>query len=570
VAAAALAVLSLIVAALAVRTAGDVPELGYADGTLGGAALLVVPGALAIAAGFVARRRPDDRAGLLLIVAGLGSFLPELATSGARPAAAFTAGLALAWLTPAVVAHLALGYPGRVAGRVRLLAGAGYVTAVGLLGLVPALAFEPREAGCALCADNLIGVGYDAEWQLRLARIGILATLAWAIIAGGVLLVRLARASRALRSLTAPVLVPGVVLLACFAAELALSPGRGYLGTDGVDGRLWIAQQLALAAVAGGVAARSVRAARARARLAADVVALADPARPAGVAARLGAVLGDPSLVVAYPVGDPVRWVDAAGQPVPLPPGGGRQATELRVADDAEAIALAVHRGGLLDDPVLRYEVVRAAGLALGNERLRADARARLADLRASRARIVATGDAERRRIERDLHDGAQQRIVALAIALRAAAPADEDPAAPLVTEALREVGGALDELRLIAHGIFPAILAEAGLAIAIDALAESAPVAIRLGPFPDGRFDHAVEAAAYALVAECARHPDAAALDVHGAVDGDELVVVVETTGRLPPETRIADRVGALGGVVRHRRLDDRAVLEAVVPCGS
>jgi signal transduction histidine kinase len=559
-----------MLAALAVRTAGDAPELGYADGTLGGAALLVVPGALAVAAGCVARRRPDDRAGLLLIVAGLGSFLPELATSGARPAAAFTAGLALAWLTPAAVTHLALGYPGHVAGGARVLAGAGYVTAVGLLGVMPALAFEPGRAGCALCADNLIGVGYDAELQLRLARIGIVATLAWAVVAAIVLVVRLARASRALRAVTAPVLVPAVALLACFASELALSPRRGYLGTDGVDGRLWIAQQLALAAVAGGVVARSVRAARARARLAGDVVALADPARRAGVAARLGAVLGDPSLVVAYPVGDPVHWVDAAGQPVPLPPAGGREATDLRVADDAEPVARAVHRAGLLDDPVLRFEIVRAAGLALGNERLRADARARLADLRASRARIVATGDAERRRIERDLHDGAQQRIVALAIALRAAEPADDDPAAPLVAEALREVGGALDELRLIAHGIFPAILAEAGLAIAIDALSESAPVAIRLGPFPEGRFGHAVEAAAYALVAECARHPDAGALDVRGAVRGGELVVVVETAGSLPDETRIADRVGALGGVLRRHRLDGCGALEAVVPCGS
>src|SRR4029077_7175542 len=124
---------------------------------------------------------------------------------------------------------------------------------------------------------------------------------------------------------------------------------------------------------------------------------------------------------------------------------------------------------------------------------------------------------------------------------------------------------------RTIAHGIFPAILAEAGLAVAIDALAESAPGAIRLGAFPAGRFDPAVEAAAYAVIAECARQEDAAAMEVSAAVTADELVLTVETAGALPDETRLADRVGALGGGVRCRPLDDgRVALEAVVPCAS
>ena len=483
---------------------------------------------------------------------------------------AFTAGLVLAWTTPAVVVALALEYPGRSAGTFRPLVAAGFAVAVGLLGLLPALAFDPVRTGCGLCTANLVSLGDDARLELRLAQIGIVATLVWAVIVIAAIALRLVRAARALRAVTAPVLVPAAVLLACFAAELVLSLRRGFIGTGDVDRILWAAQQAALVGLAAGVVARSVRARRARTRLTRDIVELADPARRADVAARLGGALGDATLAIAYPVGDPLRWVDAAGMSVALRPGPGRQVTPLRADPAAQPAAVAMHRDGLLDDPVLVHEIVRSAGLALGNERLRADARARLAELQASRARIVEAADLERRRIERDLHDGAQQRIVALAVSLRAAAP-DGGPEAALIDGALTELGGALDELRLIAHGIFPAILEHAGLAVAIEALAETAPVPVRLDGFCDARFAPAVEAAAYFVVAECARAPAASDLAVRCEVSGDDLVVGVVTAGSLPDPVRLSDRVGSLGGTVRSRRLPDgRAALEAVIPCAS
>jgi signal transduction histidine kinase len=205
---------------------------------------------------------------------------------------------------------------------------------------------------------------------------------------------------------------------------------------------------------------------------------------------------------------------------------------------------------------------------------LQAQALAQLDQLRASRVRIVETGDNERRRLERDLHDGAQQRLLALSYDLRLAraqAQADGDsPTGSLLTQATDQAQAALEELRDLAHGIYPAILAEAGLAAALTTLADAAPLPVELHDVVQGRYPAAMETAAYLLVVEAL--DDAAGRDAsHAAVsavqDGGRLVVTVQDDGtdRTSSMVQLADRVGALEG----RLAVEPARLQAELPCG-
>jgi signal transduction histidine kinase len=232
------------------------------------------------------------------------------------------------------------------------------------------------------------------------------------------------------------------------------------------------------------------------------------------------------------------------------------------------------HAPGLLEDEQLVDEVTAAARLALENERLRAEVRARLAELSASRARIVAAADAERKRLERDLHDGSQQRLVALALSLRllrSRLPADPDVAA-LLDEAEAELERGISELRNLAHGIFPAVLGDAGLAVAVRALAEEGDVPIRIASLPERRFAPAVETAAYTVVAEAARTA-AGSVAVRGSQRDGVLVIEVETSGDLQATTAVAleDRLGALDGYLglRHDQ-GGRLTIRAEIPCES
>jgi hypothetical protein len=288
------------------------------------------------------------------------------------------------------------------------------------------------------------------------------------------------------------------------------------------------------------------------------------------VAGRLSVLLGDPTLEVAYPVGEPTRFVDAHGAPVELGGQAGRTTTVLHGLEaEPEAVAVLRHREGLLDDPALVEEISRAARLALANERLRADAEARLALLQASRKRIVAAADEERQRLERDLHDGAQQRLVSLAVALRAARSADGRESA-LLDEAQEEITSALDELRVIARGIYPAVLAEMGLAAAIEALAETAPLPLRVGPLPGERLDPVVDATAYFVVTETVHDPATSRVTISGRREADTLMLAVTTDAPIRDLTRLSDRVGAAGGTIRRRPLTDDVVLEIEIPCES
>lgn len=310
---------------------------------------------------------------------------------------------------------------------------------------------------------------------------------------------------------------------------------------------------------------------RRRAARAAVVEALlragGDPGRIREATAR---ALGDPTLRLALPPG---------GTGVAAP---GRVRRELRSAAGTVVAVADVAEAATADAAQLRT-VLAATALALDNVRLQADLRRSLAEVRASRERIVAAGVQARRHLERDLHDGAQQRLLAVSAALaRAGIVADHGARDRAMGEARTQLSVALDELRRLARGIHPAVLTQGGLAAALPTLGDAAPVPVRfdLPPAPP-RLPAAVEATLWFVAAEsvtnAVRHSDAASIRVRLRTDGDGTAVAVEDDGRGGASLRaggglagLADRVSALGGtltVVSPPATGTR--VEAVLPCG-
>ena len=291
---------------------------------------------------------------------------------------------------------------------------------------------------------------------------------------------------------------------------------------------------------------------------------LAPRAAPSGpVRELLAESLGDRSVAIAYWLPDREAFVDEAGHPVALPePGSGRAWTA--VEQDGRRVAAIVHDAALDTSPELVEAAAAASSLAIDNERLKADLRARVEDLRVSRLRIVEAADEARRRIERDLHDGAQQQLLALALELRVLRSSISDPeAGPLVDGLAVRLEAALSDLRELARGIHPAILTRSGLDPAIAALADRSPVPVDVQSAIDGRLAPAVEAAAYFVVAEAltnvARYADAAQARVELRGDGNGGIVVVvadDGVGGADPSAGsglrgLQDRLAVVDGVL-------------------
>jgi len=277
-----------------------------------------------------------------------------------------------------------------------------------------------------------------------------------------------------------------------------------------------------------------IRARWSRGRVANLVVELGRGVPVGGLRDVLARALGDPSLELAFAAPTGGGYVDASGQPVELPVGDPSR-TVTRLEREDELLGVLVHDPAIeAEDPGLVEAVGNAARLALENERLAAEVRAQLEEVRASRARIVEAADAERRRVERDLHDGAQQRLVALAMRLQVAKETTPGATA-LLDEATGELQTAIGEVRGLARGVHPTILTEAGLRAAVDALAERSPLPVTVD-IPERRFDTQVEATAYFVVAEAltnvARYAEASEARV-AAVEGDgRLVITVADDG--------------------------------------
>jgi signal transduction histidine kinase len=279
----------------------------------------------------------------------------------------------------------------------------------------------------------------------------------------------------------------------------------------------------------------------------------------------LSRTLSDPSLMLAYWYPAESRYVDADGRPVELPEAdAGRRSTVIE--RDGQPVAALIHDPALQYNPRLVESACAAAGLSLDNERLAAELRARLVDLQASRARLVTAADDARRRIERDLHDGAQQQLVALKISLGLARQLMQSSpeAAEVLAQTERQAADALEQLRELARGIYPPLLADLGLRAALEAQARQAAVPVTVEAPGTGRYPQEIEAAVYFCVLEAlqnvAKYAQASAARVTLGAQGRRLAFTVVDDGNgFDPATTpkgtglqgISDRLAALGGTI-------------------
>jgi signal transduction histidine kinase len=520
------------------------------------------------ACGLVAwRRRPDSAVGPMLTVAGFGVLLSPILGQVDSPLA-FTVSLLIGEVWIVLFATLILSFVtgGRLTSTVDLVLVGAFVVGLFVLQFSVQL-FLPLE-------QNLLLVWPDAGVASALDefRRGLLAVASLAVAA--VIAGRWRSASPPLRRALLPSLggsLCGVLYAASLTAGLLGSPSAA-LGTV-----LNAALLTVPAALLWGV----LRSRLARSGLA-DLFRELGALRGVRLEDGLAKVLGDPGLVLAYRVPGERSYIDGRGQPVALPaPGGDRSAAP--VERDGRELAMLVHDASLDDDPELVEAVAAAAALALDDARLQAESEDRLAELRASRERIVAAGDAERRRLERNLHDGAQQRLVSVALQLRMIQNrSGTDPAlAEQLQSASEELSQSLEELRELARGLHPAVLNH-GLSAALDSLASRAGVATTVSfecrePLPEQ-----VQLAAYFVACEAlanvAKYAHASKASVRvSRRDGLAVIEIADDGVGGADETAgtglqgLADRVAALDGTLRILSPPGAGtVVTAELPCAS
>ncbi len=526
-------------------------------------------------------RRPQNRFGALLAAVGFAWITSGL--YAANPPGFFLLGLLLGNVWIVLLAHTLMAYPsGRLeTDRERRILVAAWTSGL-LLQIVAAFFLgTPDKHYCEDCPPNPVLIA-DNETLLQVTLViqgivGVAALVGLTVV----LAQRWRAATPARRKELGNVLWLGLAATVLFSLQLSIQTLEL---SDGVADLMFLAAMAAVVAVPYGFLAGVLRTKFSRADAVNELVERlgTTPAGEAGLQDALADALGDPELTLAYWIPDQKRYVDALGRPVQLPQRGSARAV-CPVQREGRPIGAIVHDAELSEHTELIRTAGAAAALAMENERLDAEVRARVEQLRESRARIVQAADEERRRLERDLHDGAQQRLVALALTLRVArSKLEGDPgqAAALLEEAAAELSVATEELRELARGIHPAVLTERGLAPALDALAGRAPVPVELKDLPDDRLPAPVESAAYFVVSEALTNVSKYAQATHAEVS------VERTNGRVTVEVRddgiggadptrgsglrgLADRVSALDGRLEVESDAGRGTtVRAVVPC--
>jgi signal transduction histidine kinase len=536
--------LALGVFTLAVARSGSGFSLALST-TFGAAALLCGGWSLMVAGLVLGIDRHRIVMSLLLYGAGCAWLVTEWDNPAFSSAVVFTVGVALYAMCPALVVHLALAYPsGRLGSRAaRPVVFAGYAITVGLLGVASAMVFSPEAQSCPDCASNLLLITDQATLWIELNRWGVRLAAVWGVAALVVITWRLLRASSASRRSFG--LVSGCALgyLGSVVGYYVGSLERGFLGGNVRDGQLWLIQAVALVSLSVAVLADLVRARLTHRAMTTLVLELAGATPTGHLRDAMAARLGDPDLVVGYPIDGGGRFVDATARDVELPPGDGRSMTTLRYG--GTDVAVLVHRPGLLGSPEMVDDLASAVHLGLENERLHAEALVQLSDLRSSGARIVAEGDEERRRLERDLHDGAQQRLVGLSLALRLLR-SRVSGSMPELDAAEAELQQAIAELRQLARGLYPVVLTDQGLATALTALAESRHLLVESAP--SERLPAVVDSTAYLLVARAA---ESGRTRVEAASEHGFLVLEATVDGDVTDLGDLVDRVRTLEGLI-------------------
>jgi signal transduction histidine kinase len=479
--------------------------------------------------------RPASWSGALLVATGFFWFVPNFIGGGVG----VLGGHAL-YLHRGPLVQLVLTYPrGRVDGRVEGTAVAvGYAAAV----VTPIWGNQVGTAALAACLVTVAARAYvrAAGATRRMRRSALQATALFAASTAAVALARFA--------------VPGPAMN---AATL-------------------LAYEVMLVALAAGLLIGLVRWPWERADVADLVVELGET-RSGTLRDELARALGDPSLQVGYWLPESAVFVDAAGRPLALPGrGSGRSATV--VERDGQPLAVLLHDLAVLGDAGLIEAVSSAARLAAANVRLQAEVRSRLAEIAASRRRILVAGDEERGRLERRLSEGALRRLGELADSLRLArqSAAGEDTAGR-ITRAESQLARTREDLGRLARGLHPSQLSKQGLAAALAALARDFPLRVDVTA-PATRTSASMAACVYFVCSEAlvnvAKHASASAVQI--SVTQRSGAIIVEVTddgvGGADPQGRglrgLADRVETLGGTLTVTSAPDQGTcLTAVIP---
>ena len=496
------------------------------------------------------RRRPDSRFGPLMLTAGFAMFVSSLQwTSAALP---YTVGLAFDLLPAALFIHVFLAFPsGRLERPVeRVVVAAAYSAGIGVQLVKMSLG--------GVAGDNLLTIAAEPTAALTIQKVQLITLSVLALAAVALLVARRRAGGRPLRRSVA-LLVDSFALALVMIAVLLLAGAFELTGafetirrvTFGVVGIAPVAFLIGL-----------LDAKLARSSVGELVVELdADP-NPPELRDALARALGDPSLTLVYWLPKFESWADLDGRPVALADQNRATATTL-IDRDGQHLAALLHNPSLVDEPELLDAVTAAAAIALENGRLHVELRARVEELKGSRQRVIDAGQHERRRLERNLHDGAQQRLIALSLELGRLRERLDPEARSRVDQARGEIALSLEELRDVARGIHPAVVSGHGLAVGLESLAAKAPVPVRLAVELDGRVDERIEVAAYYVVCESlanvGKHAQASSASVAVSRANGELVVEVVDDGVGGADSErgtglrgLADRVEALGGRLR------------------
>jgi signal transduction histidine kinase len=505
-----------------------------------------------IAAGLIAwQRRPESRFGPLMIAAGFAIFLSTLAWANAP--LPYTIGQAFDLLPAILFLHVYLAFPsGRLKRPLeRALVGAGYFVAFGLeiVGMLIG-GFGP---------DNLLEVVSAPDAAATLLDVQLITISALCLAGVGVLIARRRDRGRPLRRSVA-LLVDAFALGLVMIAWLFLVGAFAWPHFETLRRATFVVIGLAPAAFLIGL----LTARLARSGLGDLLLELRAEPAPGDLRNALARALRDPSLELAYWLPEYASWADVDGHEVTLPEQDDARATTF-IDRDGQRMAALVHDSSLGEEPELLAAVSAAAGIALDNARLHAELAARLEELRGSRVRVIEAGQKERQRLERNLHDGAQQRLVALSLELTLLKKSlDGDPdASERIEHARSEIATSLQELRDIARGLHPAVVSGHGLAVALESLAARAAVPVRLNVELEDRLPEPLEVAAYYLVSESianiGKHAQASSATVDVSRCNGQVVIEIADDGIGGADTEggsglrgLADRVEALDGRLR------------------
>jgi signal transduction histidine kinase len=524
--------------------------------------------------------RPQTRMGPLMFWWPALTLAADLGIAYPTSRTATTVGLALYTVGPIVYAHMTLAYPnGRLEGRLSYIYIYGLAYAAQAMQNLGNLLFYDGR-GCPFCIPqerSYVYVGpapFSLDWWNRGWAIEIIAILP---IGLALVLRKLLRAGPGVRRTYGPLAASLTVGTVCSWVILFLIVIGDQAALESVSSLVWV---INVGFLGGAVFSFVGLALTRRARGAVgDLVVELDRAGPGGVREALARAIGDPGLELALWLPERGVWVDEAGREVMVPSGHDRAVTYI-----GHELAALVHDPAFLDQPAMLEAAGSAARLALENERLQAELRSQLAELRESRARIVRAGDEERRRLERDLHDGAQQRLLAIGMALQLLRSAldENEVAKALLNETEAEMTAALHELRELARGLHPAVLTDQGLAPALRTLTERAPIPVELDAIAE-RLPPPVETAVYFIVAEALANIAKHAVASRGSVTVERrngvvrIEVVDDGVGGAALDSPgsglrgLADRTSALDGRLRIESERGRGTrLVAEIPCGS